>query len=139
MSDDYIDPDRERFADFKKLPLDEPVEMLNLICLNEFAIYADGANCSGGEAYAVYGRESRPVFDKVGGTIIWSGEPRFMLIGPHDEHWDIAFIARYPSAQSFLDMVYDPEYQAVVHHRQAAVKTSRLVCMLPKTSGENFG
>ena len=139
MSEIYIDPNRQHFASFKNLPRDQPVDMLNMIMLNEVAEYEDGTKVPGKEAYAAYGRESKPIFQKVGGKIIWSGEPRFVLIGPADELWDIAFIARYPSAQDFLDMVYDPEYQAVVHHRQAAVKTSRLIRMLPREAGEGFG
>ncbi len=139
MSEAHIDPDREHFAAFKDLPRDEPVDMLNLVRLNEVADYKDGTIVSGREAYAAYGRQSGPIFSKVGGEIIWSGEPRFIVIGPSDEHWDIAFIARYPSAQAFLDMLYDPEYQAVVHHRQAAVRTSRLIRMLPRESGGGFG
>jgi len=62
-----------------------------------------------------------------------------MVIGPGDEQWDIAFIARYPSGRAFLDMVYDPEYQAAVHHRQAAVETSRLIRMKLRNSGSGFG
>ncbi|MDD9910272.1 MAG: DUF1330 domain-containing protein [Ahrensia sp.] len=139
MADTYVDPDRDRFAAFRDLPRDEPADMLNLVCLNAVARYADGTETSGREAYAAYGRQSEPIFKGVGGSIIWSGEPRFITIGPADEHWDIAFIARYPSAQAFLDMVYDPAYQAVVHHRQAAVKTSRLVRMKPRMSGGGFG
>ena len=62
-----------------------------------------------------------------------------MVIGPAEEVWDIAFIARYPTGQAFLDMVYDPAYQAIVHHRQAAVETSRLIRMKPKEAGDGFG
>ena len=137
--DAHIDPDRERFRQFRDLPRDEPAEMLNLVRLRERAAYDDGRDVSAADAYRAYGRESRPVFEKVGGSIIWSGDPRFMVIGPEDERWDIAFIARYPTAQAFLDMVYDPAYQAVVHHRQAAVETSRLIRMRPRESGAGFG
>lgn len=138
---DFIDPERNVFAVLKALPQDHPVEMLNLVALNETARYADGTTTSGREAYAAYGRESHPIFEKVGGSIVWAGEPQFMVIGPQDdgERWDIAFIARYPSGQAFLDMVHDPVYQAVVHHRQAAVRTSRLIRMKPREAGEGFG
>jgi len=77
--------------------------------------------------------------NKVGGKIIWSADPQFMVIGPKDEKWDIAFVARYPSGQAFLDMVYDPDYQAVVHHRQAAVKTSRLIRTKSRGGSNEFG
>jgi len=127
MTNRYIDPDKALFAELRKLPRDHAVDMLNLVKLKPMAKYADGRSATGQEAYAAYGRESAPVFQGVGGKIIWSAEPEFMVIGPPDEMWDIAFIARYPSAQAFFDMVYDPAYQAVVFHRQAAVETSRLV------------
>jgi uncharacterized protein (DUF1330 family) len=139
MTGHFIDPTREDFAALKELPRDHPVDMLNLVRLREQAAYEDGRVATGAEAYAAYGRESLPVFEKVGGKIIWSGDPQFMVIGPSDEHWDIAFIARYPSGQAFLNMVYDPDYQAVVHHRQAAVQTSRLIRMGTRESGAGFG
>ncbi len=139
MSENFIDPNRESFASLKALALDHPVDMLNLVKLKVKAAYDDGRVSTGADAYAAYGRESGPIFQKVGGEIIWSGDPQHMVIGPADEQWDIAFIARYPTGQAFLDMVYDPEYQAVVHHRQAAVQTSRLIRMKVREAGGDFG
>ena len=138
MSDEYIDPSRETFLELKALPQEHPVDMLNLVRLRERAAYKDGRDLSGRAAYAEYGRASQPVFRRVGGEIIWSAEPQFIVIGPRDELWDVAFVARYPSGQAFLDMVYDPEYRAIVHHRQAAVSTSRLVRMRTKEAGPGF-
>ena len=139
LQDAYIDPERDIFKALKDLSLDHPVEMLNLVRLREFAAYEDGRSASGAEAYAAYGRESAPIFAKVGGEIVWSGMPELMVIGPQSERWDIAFIARYPTGQAFLDMVYDPAYQAIVHHRQAAVETSRLLRTKPREGGTGFG
>ncbi len=123
----HVDPEREAFDAFKALPRDVPVNMLNLIKLKEIAKYEDGTECSGAEAYAAYGRDSGPIFRRVGGTIIWRGEPKVMLIGPSNEAWDIAFVARYPTASAFLEMVTDPDYRIAVKHRQAAVADSRLL------------
>lgn len=124
-----IDPSREQFDAFKSLPRNTPIMMLNLICLNEQANYKDGRRASGAEAYADYGKHSGPIFARVGGKIIWRGKPEAVLIGPKNEHWDLAFIAQYPNAAAFLEMVTDPDYQAIVYHRQAAVKDSRLIRM----------
>lgn len=137
--ENYLDPDREAFKAFKALPRDEPSEMLNLVRLRDRAVYEDGRQVTGAEAYKAYGKASSPIFAGVGGKIIWSGDPRFMVIGPAAEVWHVAFIARYPTAQAFLDMVYDPAYQAVVFHRQAAVEDSRLIRMLPRQSDGQFG
>jgi uncharacterized protein (DUF1330 family) len=135
----FVDPDKERFGQFKALPLDHPVQMLNLVRLNDIAVYEDGTEVSGAEAYKAYGKESGPIFQSLGGKIIWSGDFELTLIGPSDEKWDVAFIAEYPNGQAFIDMVRDSDYRKAVRHRQAAVKTSRLIRMKPKASDKNFG
>ena len=122
-----VDPTQDQFEAFKNLPRDTPIMMLNLIELNENASYKDGRIATGAEAYRNYGKESGPIFSSVGGEIIWRGKPESIVIGPSDERWDIAFIARYDNADAFLKMVTNPDYQAIVFHRQAAVKDSRLV------------
>lgn len=134
----HVDPEREQFEDFKALPRDEPVMMLNLLRFREQAAYEDGRKVSGAEAYAAYGRESAPVFSRVGGEIVWRGRPEVTLIGPGDEHWDLAFIARYPTAAAFLEMVTDPAYREAVKHRQAAVLDSRLLRTTGAVSGQGF-
>ena len=134
---DHVDPQRAQFEMFKSLPRDEPILMLNLVCLNERAVYPDGRESSGVQAYKTYGETSGPIFTSLGGEIVWRGRPEVVLIGPADEHWDVAFIARYPNSGAFLAMVTNEEYKKVVVHRQAAVKTSRLIRMseLPVTPG----
>ena len=135
----YIDPDPQHFALLKELPLDKPVNMLNLVRLRDNAAYEDGAAATGAQAYAEYGRLSGPIFHRMGGKIIWSGQFEHMIIGPIEEKWDVAFIAEYPTGQAFLNMVFDPEYRAIVHHRTAAVKTSRLIRLKPQSAGTGFG
>jgi len=70
----------------------------------------------------------------VGGSVIWSAMPQLTLIGPSDEAWDVAFVARYPTAAAFLQMVTSEAYRAAVVHRQAAVQTSRLIRTRPRTA-----
>ena len=134
-----IDPTRDQFEAFKSLPRDKPVNMLNLVRLRFKAQYEDGRDVTGAEAYKAYGSESAPIFHRVGGSIIWRGAPKVMLIGPAAESWHIAFIARYPTAGAFLSMVTDPDYQAIVYHRQAAVEDSRLIAHGELGDGASFG
>jgi uncharacterized protein (DUF1330 family) len=128
----YSDPTRAQFDAFKDLNRETELNMLNLVMFNDLANYPgdhvlarDGL--TGAEAYANYGRHSAPVLAKVGGSILWRGAFEATLIGPNDEVWDAMFIAHYPNAHAFLAMTSDPEYQKAVVHRQAAVKTSRLI------------
>ena len=134
----YVDPERDQFEQFKALPRDTPIHMLNLIKLKSRAEYEDGTIVTGAEAYAAYGRDSGPIFKRVGGTIIWRGKPESMVIGPMDEQWDMAFVAYYPNSGAFLEMVTDPVYQQAVKHRQAAVETSRLVRHSELPAGDVF-
>ncbi|MEE4212175.1 MAG: DUF1330 domain-containing protein [Parvularcula sp.] len=137
----FIDPDREQFSAFAKMAIEGPVDMLNLIKLRDEAAYQDGQTMSGREAYAAYGKASAPFFEEVGGKIVWRGVPQAMVIGPADEQWDIGFVARYPSKDAFLTMVKNEGYQRIVHHRQAAVLTSRLYAFaaLDGESAKRFG
>lgn len=128
----FVDPDRAQFEAFKALDRDAPIDMLNLVRLRDLANYPgdhelarDGL--TGSEAYAAYGRAAGPIFAGVGGKIVWSAAFQTTLIGPNDESWDVMFIARYPTAHAFLEMISNPDYQKAVVHRQAAVKTSRLI------------
>ena len=50
-----------------------------------------------------------------------------------------AFIAEYPDMDAFITMMRDPAYQAITHHRTAAVQNSRLVRMEPLSPGAGFG
>lgn len=143
MSDHYVDPTREAFGAFAALPHDGPVQMLNLLRFRKMAAYEDGraprGGMSGADAYAEYARASAPFFQGVGGRLAWSGQPLAGVIGPPGEAWDAGFLAEYPSKDAFLSMVRDAGYQAIVHHRQAAVQDSRLYGFAPGEAGRVFG
>jgi uncharacterized protein (DUF1330 family) len=135
----HVDPTKASFARFRSLPADRAIHMLNLVKLRADAAYPDERKASGVDAYRAYARESGPVFRRLGGRQVWIGRPELMLIGPESEHWDIAFIAQYPSGQAFIDMIRDPVYREAVKHRQAAVADSRLIRLAPATPGPLFG
>lgn len=139
-----VDPERAQFDAFKALPRDRPIHMLNLIRLRDRAAYPQDhpdhdRGLSGRDAYRAYGRDSAAVFAQVGGRQVWMGRPEAMVIGPGDERWDLAFIAGYPDAAAFLEMLADPQYRQAVVHRQAAVSDSRLIRMAPLPAGAGFG
>lgn len=134
----YIDPSKEGFAAFRAVERSGPIHMLNLVRLRREAAYPDGRKATGEEAYAAYGRESEPVFTRLGGRIVWRGAFEHMLIGPASETWDRCFIAEYPSTEAFVAMIRDPVYREAVKHRQAAVLDSRLIRLAPLVAGSSF-
>lgn len=140
----HVDPERPQFGLFKGLDRDHPIDMLNLVRLRESAAYSEshalaGKGLTGAEAYRRYGEGTEAILRRIGARILWRGEMQAMLIGPSTEAWDHCFIARYPSAHAFLDMVTDEGYREAVIHRQAAVRTSRLIRCKPAETGEAFG
>ena len=135
----FIDPTKETFAAFRDNDRPGPIDMLNLVRLRARAAYADGRAATGAEAYAAYGRDSGPVFRRVGGEIVWRGSFELMLIGPTQERWDHCFIARYPGVAAFVEMIRDPVYREAVKHRQAAVEDSRLIRLKSEAAGDLFG
>lgn len=135
----YVDPDRDRFAAFRALTREGPIQMLNLIRFRERAAYSDDRDVSGRQAYAAYSRESLPIFERVGGRQVWIAFPELLLIGPSEERWDISFVAEYPSGAAFVEMLQDDAYRKAVKHRTAAVADSRLLRMKPGSAGLSFG
>lgn len=135
----HIDPTKEVFAQFRENDREGPIHMLNLVRLKPRASYPDGREATGAEAYAAYGRDSLPVFARLGGKVVWQGRFELMLIGPQSEHWDHVFIAEYPSVGAFVEMIRDPLYREAVKHRQAAVEDSRLIRLMPLPAGKGFG
>jgi len=140
----HVDPTRAQFDTFKSGDRDAPVDMLNLVRLRAHAAYPEGhalagAGLSGAEAYAHYGTETAPILARLGGTIVWRGRFQAQLIGPEGDRWDHMFIARYPTTHAFLEMITAPAYRTAVIHRQAAVRTSRLIRTAPTETGDTFG
>ncbi len=125
-----VNPTLAFMAEFeRKSPDDDPIVMLNLLRFRDEADYgpAGPAGKTGREAYATYSRSVLPLLFEVGGQPLWMGDARAMVIGPGDESWDEVLLVQYPSRSAFLRMVKSPAYQAIMHHRTAALSDSRLV------------
>jgi hypothetical protein len=75
----------------------------------------------------------------VGCSIVYSANFEFVLIGPERERWDILFNSQYQSATAYVSMIKNPNDRRVVMHRQATVRNTRLIQLLPKKSRDLFG
>jgi uncharacterized protein (DUF1330 family) len=115
---------------------DRPVVMINLLCYRNQALYPPGFAadpCTGSEAYARYARDAFGFVQGVGGSVVWRGAAKAILLGPSTERWDDALLVQYPSKQAFLQMIGNPEYQAITVHRTAALEDSRLIATTAAT------
>ena len=128
----YIDPAPENWAQFKALPRDTPIQMLNLIRFRERADYPrdhpnHGTGLTGAEAYAIYRAGFQALVAGSGAAMVWEAPLECTVTGPAGE-WDEAFVMGYPNTGAFMAMVKDPYYIAdVLPHRTAAVADSRLI------------
>ncbi|WP_343344076.1 DUF1330 domain-containing protein [Sphingomicrobium sp. XHP0239] len=132
----HIAPTERQLAAFRDLPFGEPIEMLNLLRFRATADYPDDHEAftngwSGSDAYHHYLGETQKIASRLGLDVVWTASPALTLIGPEDEAWDMAFIARYPDAEAFLTMIGNPDYIAITVHRTAALKDSRLIRCAP--------
>ena len=135
----YVDIEKERYLSLRDGGHQGVIHLLNLIRLREHADYPDGREASGVEAYQDYGRISEPVLARLGARIVWEGRFETMLIGPRGEHWDLCFVAEYPSVQAFAELLRDPAYREAVQHRKAAALDSRLIALQPRPGATRFG
>jgi uncharacterized protein (DUF1330 family) len=106
------------------------IVMLNLLRFRDLAEYeagASGGGVTGREAYDRYSRAVIPLLLEVGGAPIWRGNARMSVIAPEGEEWDEVVLVQYPSRKAFLRMVRSRAYGAILHHRTAALRDSRLI------------
>ena len=127
-----VDPTPESLGAFvERVPDGTPLVMLNLLRFRDVADYPDPEpQVSGREAYEHYGAVVQPFLAGVGGRLVWQGAAHESLIGPQEERWDACLLVEYPSKAAFLEMVGNPEYQAITVHRTAALADSRLIPMV---------
>jgi uncharacterized protein (DUF1330 family) len=108
-----------------------PVIMINLLRFRDVAAYEAGSGdepCSGRDAYYKrYAPGATPLVMQMGGSVFWSGTTLAHLIAPHYEHWDDVLLVQYPEISCLVRLFDNPDYQAIMHHRTAALEDSRLI------------
>jgi len=109
------------------------VVMLNLLKFKARADYSKDehlkpvADISGKEAYQLYMKSIRNVFEGAGSKMLFFGESFDFLIGPQDEKWDAVLLAEHQSASKFIEFAKNQEYLKYAGHRTAALEDSRLL------------
>lgn len=112
-----IDPTGSQIKSLASSDLAGPVVMVNLLRFDPVG---------GEESYGRYLDATAPFLADVGGTILFHGPARHVVIGD-DGEWDAVLLVRYPDKEAFLRMLRIPEYQAVTGLRTAALVDARLI------------
>jgi len=133
MTDRYIEPTPEAGAALFSRNIAGEVVMLNLLRFRDVADYsatpelALSEAISGREAYQRYMQHTAPFLKESGGEVVFIGEGGDYFIGPQEERWDLVLLVRQKSLAAFMAFVSNPEYQAGIGHRIAALEDSRLL------------
>jgi len=126
----HLDLNKEQFLDFIKLPIDTPLQMLNLL---KFKSHVEETGVTGAEQYQTYMKATIPFFQKSNAKVLFYGSPKFTLIGPQgDLEWDKILIVEYPKKEDFINMITSEGYPSEI--RKIALEDSRLIFCEPITS-----
>jgi uncharacterized protein (DUF1330 family) len=109
-------PTPEQFRAFAELQDEGPIFMVNLLKFKP-----DG----GRESYRIYGEKFAEMMMPKGVELLYLGNAVMTLIG--EEEWDEVVVVKYPSRDSFVEMVQDPAYQEISRHRTEGLLDSRLI------------
>jgi len=123
-----IRPNTQQFKELAQSPEKGVVVMLNLL---KFKHAADGEAGSGQKAYQRYGDAAVAMIEERGGRVIWQGRADQILIGDPAADWDTVALVEYPSRQSFIEMVSNPEYMKAHSHREAGLERTIVVACTP--------
>lgn len=118
----YLDLTREQYKAFMEMPIDVPLQMLNLL---KFKKKVDDADISGADRYKEYMKATVPFFQKSNAKINFFGDAKFTLIGPEELEWDKVLIVEYASKNDFVKMITTEGYPSEM--RKSAIEDSRLI------------
>ncbi len=139
---EYLEASRESAMKLLSRGLKGPVVNLNLLRFRDIADYsafpelAPATPISGAEAYRLYEAATRPIVQRHGGDVIFSGAGGHYFIGPVDEVWDHVLLVRQSSVENFFAMAQDPDNMKTIGHRMAAISDSRLLVVDPSQTQE---
>ena len=118
----FIEPTQQQITELASSNESGPVVMINLLRFRP-----DG----GAAAYAHYAEGVFPILAELGAELVWQGRPTSVVIGEDADLWDMVALVRYPSRQTFLQMVTSEAYQAIGGRRTEALLDSRLIATVP--------
>jgi uncharacterized protein (DUF1330 family) len=80
----------------------------------------------GRPSYEAYADQIQPFLEQVGASIVYFGDCGTVVVAPESHEWDAILLVRYPSRQTFSDMVRNADYQRITHLRTEALSDAVL-------------
>ena len=82
---------------------------------------------SGEAAYNRYGKNVKPLLEKVGAKAIWAGNVKKTVIGDYTSQPDRILIVYYPSKEAFIEMSTSEAYLKIGNDRKIALEYGGLI------------
>lgn len=118
----YLDLTKDQYEAFMALPVDVPLQMLNLL---KFKNKVDDADISGAARYKEYMKATAPFFEKSKAKVNFYGDAKLTLIGPQELEWDKILLVEYATKNDFIKMITTEGYPSEM--RKSAIENSRLI------------
>lgn len=83
----------------------------------------------GRQRYLEYSAKAQPILGRLGAQVLYAGECTQPLLAAEGQVWDAIVIVRYPRRETYLEMLADPEYQAIAGLRRAALAEAMMMPM----------
>ena len=126
-----IEPTSEQIQALLSSDIDTEIVMLNLLKFKARST-KEGAAVSGADEYANYGAAALQMVEARGGRVVWSGQPRHVIVGdPGDHDWDMIALVAYPSRDAFIEMASSQSYSEVAKNRSAGLAYQLLLPTRP--------
>ena len=126
----YVVPEEKQFDAFVGSGgTGESITLCHLLRFRDAADYAEHPSekpCSGKEAYHRYLDEAVEYIKAHGGSVVFNGDVRGLLIGPEADVWDEVLLVQFPSVETVTEMMTSQRYQDIGHHRLAGLADTRL-------------
>ena len=122
MMEKFTDLTKRQFKIFMAMPIDAPLQMLNLL---KFKDKMDDSDISGAERYKEYMKAAIPFFEKSKAKVNFYGDAKFNLISPQELEWDKVLIVEYAQKNDFINMITTDGYPSEM--RKSALEDSRLI------------
>jgi len=111
-----MDPGPDELERFRAADTGRPFVLVQLLRFND----------GGVEKYLRYSASAQAILRPLGAQVLYAGQCRDPLFG---EGWDAIVVVRYPSRTTYLEMLADPRYQAIVPLRREALREASLLPM----------
>jgi uncharacterized protein (DUF1330 family) len=133
-----VNPSGEQLRELVTSDRDGPLQFVNLLRYHSLAEYPQdhelaGAGLTGEQAYLRYGAVAFEHVARRGGRLTLWNSVEQQIIGTGD--WDHVAIMEYPDTRAFIDMVLDPDYAAVLVHRDAGLADTSVIVTRPLLPG----